>query len=201
MKQFISGIAIALVLALVLVMGVVALAENAGNEAAQLPSADEIQPAPEVQEPEAQAPETPEAPAASGTDANDTALQEALKALQEARQSNQQEDLQAELDGYVESGKLTQEQADLIMNWYKERIARKNGTCPNCGYEFQSGKGGRMKGNGFGRGGFGGNNGGFGRGGKGRMGMQGYGNTMPGNGMQAMPDGQAQPQSNAFGGI
>ena len=33
---------------------------------------------------------------------------------------------------------MTQEQADLILNNVKERLAAKNGECPNCGYQFQN---------------------------------------------------------------
>lgn len=33
---------------------------------------------------------------------------------------------------------MTQEQADLILNSVKERLAAKNGECPNCGYQFQN---------------------------------------------------------------
>ena len=181
MKHYLSGMVIALSLALVLVMGVVALAENA-------PQAPEL--------PAANAPQTPEEAPDNAQASDDTALQAALKALQEARQSDHAQDLQAELDGYVAAGKLTQEQADLIMNHYKEQQALRNGTCPGCGYQFQNGKGGRMNGNGRGgRGGFGGNggsmNGGFG----GRM--------MPGraDGMSAQADAQAAPQMESDEGI
>ena len=198
MKHYISGMVIALALALALVMGVVALAENAGNEALRLPSVEDVQTAPEVQAPEAQQPEA-QVPQADADD--NAALQEALKAYDEARRSAREEDLQAELDGYVEAGKLTREQADLILNYVKERDALRNGTCPACGYQFQNGqgKGGRMNGNGgFGGGnGFGGNNG--------RGGRHGFdGQSMPGmqnDGMNAAPDMQGARQMNAFGGI
>ena len=40
---------------------------------------------------------------------------------------------------YVEAGSLTQEQADMILKNVKERVAEKNGECPNCGYQFSNG--------------------------------------------------------------
>ena len=182
MKHYFSSMMIALALALALVMGVVALAENA-EPSTGLPAAGDLQ--------------TPtEEPQDSATDTqDDTALQEALKAYDEARQSSQAQDLQDELDSYVAAGKLTQEQADLIMNHFKEREALRNGTCPNCGYQFQNGtgKGGRMNGgNGFGRGGkgMGGMGGMGGRGGYGRQMMPGQA-----NGMDVQPDMQAAPQA------
>ena len=69
---------------------------------------------------------------------NDTALQEALEAYRSARDSKRVDDLTEELNGYVEAGTMTQEQADLILNSVKERLAARNGECPNCGYQFQN---------------------------------------------------------------
>lgn len=183
MKKMFSGMVIALALVLVLVIGVVALAENAGD--AQLPEAGELQPAPEAQQPEEDA--TAQQDAAAQQDS--TALQEALNALREARQSAHEEDLQEELDGYVADGKLTREQADTIMNYYKERNALRNGTCPSCGYQFGNGQGKGGRGNGFGgmNGGMNGNMKGNGgqrggrRGGFGGQGMNGgFGGQQPG---------------------
>ena len=215
MKHMFSGMVIALALALVLVIGVVALAE--GNALPELPEAGDLQAVPEA--PEAQAPQQAQGEqepvdsqdAQSEQDA--AALQEALKALNEARQSTHQESLQAELDGYVEAGKLTQEQADVIMKYYQDQNALRNGTCPGCGYQFSDGqfKGGRGNGKGFGGNGnqnnkgFGGNgnrnyksfggNGnrsgkGFGRGGQS---MNGGFQSQP-----ATPDAQGETQPNAF---
>lgn len=203
MKHMISGMVIALALALVLVIGVVALAESA--EAPQLPEAGDLQEATEA--PEAQAPE--EAQPEQAQDTQDAAaLQEAMKALNEARQSSHEESLQAELDGYVESGKLTQAQADLIMKYYQDQSALRNGTCPGCGYQFgngQQGKGGR------GNRGFGGqgmNGGQQGKGGRGNRGFGGQGmnggfggqGTVPGvDGQQPSAPGMQNPgQPNAF---
>jgi len=178
MKHYFSSMMIALALALALVMGVVALAENA-EPTTDLPAASDLQTPTEA----------PQDSAATDTQ-NDTALQDALKAYNEARESGREQSLQEELDGYVAAGKLTQEQADLIMNHYKEREALSNGVCPNCGYQFQNGKGGRMNGgNGFGRGG----KGMGGKGGRGGFGRQ----MMPGeaNGMAVQPDMPAAPQA------
>ena len=123
MKNTIIGIA----LALALVMGVVAFAETAE------PSTD---PVPAVTE---EAPTEEAAPAAEAEKTDDnTALQEALEAYRSARESKRVDELTEELNGYVEAGTMTQEQADLILNSVKERMAAKNGECPNCGYQFQN---------------------------------------------------------------
>lgn len=50
------------------------------------------------------------------------ALAEALEALHKARREKAQEELKAELDEYVTTGKLTQEQADLIMKHFQEHF-------------------------------------------------------------------------------
>ena len=71
------------------------------------------------------------------TDDN-AALKEALEAYRSARESKRVDDLTEELNGYVEASTMTQEQADLILNSMKERLAAKNGECPNCGYQFQN---------------------------------------------------------------
>ncbi len=164
MKNYIIGIA----LALALVMGVVAFAETAEPATGPVPAVTEEAAAEEA------APETPadEAPKAD----DNAALQEALEAYRSAQESKCVDDLTEELNGYVEAGTMTQEQADLILNSVKERMAAKNGECPNCGYQFQNSapKMGGQKGQ---------------RGGRmmqgGRMNGQ-----MPGN--QAQPNGQQQ---------
>lgn len=197
MKHYLSGIVIALSLALVLVLGVVALAENA-PQTPELPAASDLQTPTEA----------PEAEPATGDSAqaaqDNTALQEALQAYRAARESDREQALQDELDGYVAAGKLTQEQADLIMNYYKERQSMRNGACPSCGYQFQNG----MNGMG-GRGGKGGRmNGGFGgKGGRGGFGgmMNGdFGGQMaPGTpeGMSAQGETPAAPQMSGDEGI
>ena len=126
MKNYIIGIA----LALALVMGVVAFAETAEPAADPVPAVTEEAPAGEA---------TTEAPAAEAETADDNAaLQEALEAYRSARESKRVDDLTEELNGYVEAGTMTQEQADLILNSVKERMAARNGECPNCGYQFQN---------------------------------------------------------------
>jgi hypothetical protein len=52
---------------------------------------------------------------------SEKAVDEALEALQEARADRSLEALKAELDAYVAEGKLTQEQADLIIRDFQER--------------------------------------------------------------------------------
>ena len=121
MKNYIIGIA----LALALVMGVVAFAETAEPATDPVPAVTEEAPAEEA------AAETEK------TDDN-AALQDALEAYRRARESKRVDDLTEELNGYVEAGSMTQEQADLILNSVKERLAAKNGECPNCGYQFQN---------------------------------------------------------------
>ena len=182
MKHFFSGMLIAFTLVAVLITGVIALAENAAPEIPELPSVEESQP--EQAQPEQDA-QQPAADAAS----DNTALQQAFDAYRAARQSGQQEELEAELKGYVASGKLTQEQADLILNYYKEQEALRNGTCPNCGYQFQ---------NGFGKGG-------HGMGGRGMKGGKGGrmfgGMNMPGQqpSTQSGTDSQASGTAFEFG--
>ena len=121
MKNYIIGIA----LALALVMGVAALAETAEPATDPIPAVTEEAPN------EGAAPETEKAD-------DNAALQDALEAYRSARESKCVDDLTEELNGYVEAGKMTQEQADLILNSVKERLAAKNGECPNCGYQFQN---------------------------------------------------------------
>ena len=124
MKNYIIGIA----LALALVMGVVAFAETAEPSTDPVPAVTEEVPAEEA---------ATDAAETEKTDDN-AALQEALEAYRSARESKRVDDLTEELNGYVEAGTMTQEQADLILNSMKERLAAKNGECPNCGYQFQN---------------------------------------------------------------
>jgi hypothetical protein len=123
MKNYIIGIA----LVLALVMGVVAFAETAEPSTDLVPAVTEEAPTEEA------------APAAEAEKTDDnTALQEALEAYRSARESKRLDDLAEELNGYVEAGAMTQAQADLILNSVKERMAARNGECPNCGYQFQN---------------------------------------------------------------
>ena len=123
MKNFIIGI----VLALALVMGVVAFAETAEPATDPVPAVTEEAPAEDA------------APTAEAEKADDNAaLQEALGAYRSAQESKYVDDLTEELNGYVKAGTMTQEQVDLILNNVKERLAAKNGECPNCGYQFQN---------------------------------------------------------------
>ena len=126
MKNYIIGIA----LALALVMGVVAFAETAEPATDPVPAVTEEAPTEDA---------APEALAAETEKTEDSAaLQEAMEAYRRARESKRVDELTEELNGYVEAGTMTQEQADLILNSVKERLAAKNGECPNCGYQFQN---------------------------------------------------------------
>ena len=138
MKNYIIGIT----LVLVLILGIAALAEGTDpvpeNPAVAAPS-----------NPDVAAPSNPavteEADPEQVTDDN-TALQEAFEAYRSAKQDKAVDDLEEELNGYVVAGSLTQEQADLILSNVKERLAAKNGECPNCGYKLEN-KGRGMGGN------------------------------------------------------
>ncbi len=202
MQHSISGMLIALALVAALVMGVVAMAENTAPEAPEMPPVEEAQPEQVETEQDVQ----PDTDAAT----DDSALREALDAYKAAKQSGRQEALEAELKDYVESGKLTQEQADLILNAYKEQEARRSGTCPNCGYQFQDGsgmaKGSRMGGGRGANGGKGGRmNGGNVFGQQPAFGQQPTFGQQPGegstNGAAMQPDAQATPNMSGNEGI
>lgn len=121
MKNYIIGIA----LALVLVMGVAAFAEA---------TTDSV---PAVTEEAAATEEATEAPTEDPAEDEQKALQDALDAYRAAKQDEAVSDLEEELNGYVAASSLTQEQADLILKNVKERLAVKNGECPNCGYDLR----------------------------------------------------------------
>ena len=129
MKNYIIGIA----LTLALVMGVAAFAEATTDPVPATPAVTE----------EAAAP-TEETPAED----EQKALQDALDAYRKAKQDKAVDELEEELTEYVAAGSLTQEQADLILNSVKERLAAKNGECPNCGYDLrgQGMRGGSQRG-------------------------------------------------------
>ena len=182
MKHFFSGMLLALALVAALVVGMAAVAENAAPE---MPALEATQPD-QTQPDQAQTgqPQPEQTQPEQGAQQDDAALRQAYDAYRAARQSSRQEALEDELKGYVEAGKLTQEQADLILKDSKERESLRNGTCPDCGYQFKNGmgKGGRMNGM----------NGGMGRG-KGGRGMF---NGQQQGGMQMQPGAQAE--SSAF---
>ena len=191
MKNDFKRILIAAALVTALVLGVAALAETAEPETPQLPAIEGVQP----DTGENTLPDTGEAPA----DDDSAALQEALEAYRSARQASRMESVEEELDAFVADGKLTREQADRILEYYKEQDSMRNGTCPNCGYAFQGGRGGKggkgMRGmNGMnGRNGMNGMNGMNGRngcGGMGGKGMRGM-NGMNGGAQQPSQDGSA----------
>ena len=175
MKNYIIGIA----LALALIMGVVAFAETAEPATDPVPAVTEEAPAEDTTTEDT----TAEAPAA---EANNAALQEALEAYRTARESKRVDDLAEELNGYVEAGTMTQEQADLILNHVKEQLAAKNGECPNCGYKFQN-NGPRM----------GGQKGQFGGRKNGQMNGQMNGNQQPDAQSGATPNGPMNGQQQA----
>lgn len=125
---------IAMVLTLSLILGVAALAEQTPTE---VPATE----TPAVQQDATQ-------PAAA-----DTATQQAMQALSDARHAARQEALKAELDGYVAAGTMTQEQADLVLGQFTDRQNAKaqRGQCAGC--QGDRGRGGHGSGNRGGKGG------------------------------------------------
>ena len=164
MKKNMNKTMMAMLLVLAMAFGAMALAETIPDEP---PTLEEV---PAIETP---AEEPAQEPA---TDEN-AALREAMDALRNARQSDRLAALEEELQKYVAEGKLTQEQADAILNQYKARAEqRANGQCDGDCMNGRKGRGGmgngRMNG-GMGRGNMGNGrmNGGMGRGnmGNGRM--------------------------------
>lgn len=96
-------------LALALVMGTTAIAETVETVPTEVEAAVDVS----TEEAENQAQEKAE-------DASTITLEDAITALHDARIEARVESLKAELDGYVAGGKLTQEQADLILKQFSE---------------------------------------------------------------------------------
>ncbi len=123
MKKTMIGLALTMALVLSLGMGISALAENTVPEELEKPAEEELQQG--------------QMPLEDGLTSPD-ALQEALKAYREARASSRLEDLEEELKSYVEAGKMTQEQADLILTYWKEHQSLRDGTGPKAGSQFRN---------------------------------------------------------------
>ena len=197
MKKFVG---IALVLALAL--STAAIAEGTTEPT---PAADPVLAMESAVTEEATTEEASPAEKAAPQQTED-ALQDALDAYRAAKQDKAVSDLEAELNGYVEAGSLTQEQADLILKNVKEQVAAMKGECPSCGYQFSNGgklrgrMGGQHQNRGQQRGRMPGNNQGSQQ--RGQMpgnqmpGMNGLqrGNQMPGNQMPGM-NGQQRPDA------
>lgn len=131
---------IIIALALALTIGTAAIAEVADTtENLEITApVEEAEAAPTGEEAAVEA----EAPAVAAPTGDAVALEDALKALRDARQEARTEKLKAELDEYVTSGKLTQDQADLILKYVQERQAGKQSD--QRGYKQR----GQMHGNG-----------------------------------------------------
>ena len=129
---------IGIALALALVLGIAAFAEET--------TTDPVPAAPAVTEETST--EITASTEETQTEDEQKALQDALDAYRKAKQDKAVDELEEELTEYVAAGSLTQEQADLILNSVKERLAAKNGECPNCGYDLRgknkSIRGGKM---------------------------------------------------------
>ena len=135
-----KSILIVLALMLAACLSVAALAESPAEAPSDTTAADAAKSAID----EAQA-------AAEAAQTEAAALTEALEAYGKARAESRKlqllTSLKEELDSYVAAGTLTQEQADLILNYYAEQLTlQQNGNGAGMG-----GKGGRG-GKGFGRG-------------------------------------------------
>ena len=137
-------IALTLMMALILTLaaGTVALAENAAETPEK--SAGEVLPGQE---------------STAGSSEDSDALQEALEAYRNARSASRREALEEELKSFVEAGKLTQEQADLILAYCEENqsLRGSRSSFEGC-FRNDSGRGGRMDGGFNERGGHGVNN-------------------------------------------
>ena len=106
-------IAIALALILVLSLGVAAFAESPAASTAQDTEA-------------------------TTDDAEAAALQDALDAFRSEKRAMRTADSEAELQGYVEAGTLTQEQANLILENHKDRKVQHNSERVSGGNPSQS---------------------------------------------------------------
>lgn len=202
MKKFRNGMFFALALALALVMGAMALAENVNNESHPLPAAGELQgeanvpPAGDARQNDANE-QQPAADAAG----DGAALNEALEAYRQAKASDRQDELEAELKGYVESGKLTQEQANLILKHFQERQSqrgegRMNGRGGHGNGRPDAQSGATMNGKGSGR-----MNGQMNGQMNGRMGGQQPADGAQNNGMPMQPGAQGMAFQSANGDI
>ncbi len=151
-----NGKAILMILALMLALciGIAALAEGPTDGTTGTTPASET---PAVEAPASDA-------ADSEAQAKADALKEALEAYSTAKAESRKQawldSLKQELDAFVASGKLTQEQADLIYEYYVEQMTlqqngRGFGRGGNQGRGGQEGFGKQVSGKGGKRGGFG----------------------------------------------
>ena len=183
MKKNLFKSLIAGVLALTLIFGAMAVAENTADAAAS--SQTETGAADAAASSQA---ETGAADAAAAQ-AEQEAFSEAVNALRNARQKAAKQELETEIKGYVAAGEMTQEQADLLLRRIEERQAqrsarqsgrknapgmgRNNGGQAGC--PSMNGNGGQPGGHGMGR-----NNGGQ-KGGRGMGRNNGFGRPTGGS--------------------
>ncbi|MBO4299644.1 MAG: hypothetical protein J5998_12700 [Clostridia bacterium] len=121
MKRYLNRSILIFALVAAMILSIAALAEGS-TETPEVPAIEETQPSEEQS-------------------AEDAALQEALDAYRATRQESKREALEAELNGYVASGKLTQEQADLILNYYQEHGSLHGGSKSKHGGAIQDNQG------------------------------------------------------------
>lgn len=162
---------------LALCLGAAAFAEGTDTPAAETPAA-----------------ETPAADASAIADeaqASADALKEALTAYANARADSRKQAvldaLKQDLDTYVVSGKLTQEQADLILKYYAEQQALQQNGIGRGGKGMRNGQGMPQ------------NNQGTQQNGRNGQGMQqnGFGKNGRGNRFGNMPDGSGNSSTDA----
>ncbi len=119
MKQSIRKISLIAAAVLALTAAAAAFAEGTGEPSAPAAPSASSQPAAETEA----APATAPADASSSSQETDAqALSQALEAYRTAKQAARTADLEKELASYVENGSLTQEQADLILQYYQQRL-------------------------------------------------------------------------------
>ena len=109
-------------LALALALGTTAIAETAEPVPTEVEAAADVSTEEAGDQAQVAAEETD-----SKTSEASVTLEDALKALREARKEAKLNELKAELDKYVAAGKLTQEQADLILKQFSEKKDQRHG--------------------------------------------------------------------------
>jgi len=109
-------------LALALALGTTGIAETAEPVPTEVEAAADVSTEEAGDQAQVAAEETD-----SKTSEASVTLEDALKALREARKEAKLNELKAELDKYVAAGKLTQEQADLILKQFSEKKDQRHG--------------------------------------------------------------------------
>ena len=120
MKQSIRKISLIAAAVLALTAAAAAFAEEAGEPPVPAASSEAAQTQTALEAEAVPSPAAADESSSQETDAQ--ALLQALEAYRTAKQAERTADLQKELAAYVENGSLTQEQADLILQYYQQRL-------------------------------------------------------------------------------